>query len=262
MQQDCERVAGLDVHRDTVVACVRIGRGDNVKLHRGKYVTTAKGVNELILFMADLGVERVAMESTGAYWKPVYYPIERLEKVLQDAGVKITSFASQVLGVSTRNMLEAMLAGEEDPKVLANLAKARMRAKIAGLEVALSVGGYANLVLAVDQARSWAGEVFAAISAAYREATGDPHALSDAELAALPLADAYGPGPGAHFCGDDHGPAVVRFHIAIDVQGECLDAGPIRAGLVEHLTERFNTTRVAVSAGFAISGQVSPAPGS
>jgi hypothetical protein len=117
------------------------------------------------------------------------------------------------------------------------------------------------LVLAVDQARSWAGEVFAAISAAYREATGDPHALSDAELATLPPADAYGPGPGAHFCGDDHGPAVVRFHIAIDVQGECLDAGPIRAGLVEHLTERFNTTRVAVSAGFAISGQVSPAPG-
>jgi transposase len=64
--------------------------------------------------------------------------IQRLEKVLQDAGVKITSFASQVLGVSTRLMLEAMLAGENDPKVLANMAKARMRAKIAGLEEALA----------------------------------------------------------------------------------------------------------------------------
>jgi hypothetical protein len=76
VQQDYERVAGLDVHRDTVVACVRIGRGDKVKLHRGKFATTAKGVKELISLMADLGVQRVAMESTGAYWKPVYYPME------------------------------------------------------------------------------------------------------------------------------------------------------------------------------------------
>jgi transposase len=209
MQQDCERVAGLDVHRDMVVACVRLGRGDKVKLHRGKFATTAKGVEGLISFMADLGVERVAMESTGVYWKPVYYPMEgcfqelwlcnahhvqnvpgrktdvndaewladvaahgmvrpsfvpppevralreltryrktqvtmrgqeiqRLEKVLQDAGVKITSFASNVLGVSTRSMLEAMLAGETDVKVLADKAKGRMRSKIAGLEEALA----------------------------------------------------------------------------------------------------------------------------
>ena len=209
MQQDCDRVAGLDVHRDIVVACVRVGRGDKVKLHRGKFATTANGVRELVSFMADLGVERVAMESTGVYWKPVYYPMEgcfaelwlcnahhvqnvpgrktdvndaewladvaahgmvrpsfvpppevralreltryrktqvtmrgqeiqRLEKVLQDAGVKITSFASNVLGVSTRSMLEAMLAGETDPKVLADKAKGRMRSKIVGLEEALA----------------------------------------------------------------------------------------------------------------------------
>jgi len=125
------------------------------------------------------------------------------------------------------------------------------------LEVALRGGGYANLVLATADARSWAGEAFAAVSAAYREATGDPHALSDDELAALPPAEVYHPGPGAHFCAEGEGPAVVRFHIEVDVQGECLDAGPLRAGLVEVVTDRFDTVRVAISEGFAIAGRAS-----
>ena len=104
---------------------------------------------------------------------------------------------------------------------------------------------------------NWAGEVFAAISTAYREATGDPDALSEDELAALPPADVYRPGPGTHFCGEGDRPAVVRFHVVVDVEGECLDAGPLRAALVEHISERFNTTRVAVSEGFAIAGRAS-----
>jgi hypothetical protein len=125
------------------------------------------------------------------------------------------------------------------------------------VEVALTGGGYASLVLAVDQAPNWAGEVFAAISTAYREATGDPDALSEDELAALPPADVYRPGPGTHFCGEGDRPAVVRFHVVVDVEGECLDAGPLRAALVEHISERVNTTRVAVSEGFAIAGRAS-----
>jgi transposase len=60
-----------------------------------------------------------------------------LEKVLQDAGVKITSVASAVWSASSRAMIEAMIGGERDPLVLASLAKSRMRSKIPELQEAL-----------------------------------------------------------------------------------------------------------------------------
>jgi transposase len=213
MQQQCDRVAGLDVHRDTVVACLRLGRGDKPQLHRKKFATTTAGVGQLASWMADFGITRVVMESTGVYWKPVYYPLEdlfdelwlvnashvrnvpgrktdiadaewladvaahgmvrpsfvpplpvrelreltryrktqivmraqeiqRLDKVLQDAGIKISSVASSVLGKSTRAMIEALIAGERDAAVLADMAKARMRSKIPALTEAL-VGRFA-----------------------------------------------------------------------------------------------------------------------
>lgn len=63
--------------------------------------------------------------------------ILRLEKVLEDAGIKLSVVASKVLGASTRLMLEALIAGERDPEVLADLAKTRLRAKIAQLRQAL-----------------------------------------------------------------------------------------------------------------------------
>jgi transposase len=63
--------------------------------------------------------------------------VQRLEKVLQDAGIKLTSVASTVLSKSARAMLEAMLAGESDPVVLAELAKGRMRSKIPAVTDAL-----------------------------------------------------------------------------------------------------------------------------
>lgn len=63
--------------------------------------------------------------------------VQRLEKVLQDAGVKLTSVASSVLTKSGRDMLEALCAGEADPEVLAELARGRMRAKIPQLQEAL-----------------------------------------------------------------------------------------------------------------------------
>jgi transposase len=64
--------------------------------------------------------------------------IQRLEKVLQDACVKLTSVASSVWSVSSRAMIEALIAGERDPSVLAQLAKSRMRAKIVDLTEALA----------------------------------------------------------------------------------------------------------------------------
>ena len=63
--------------------------------------------------------------------------IQRLEKVLQDADIKITSVASAVWSASSREIIEALIAGERDPAVLAQMAKSRMRAKIPQLEEAL-----------------------------------------------------------------------------------------------------------------------------
>jgi transposase len=54
---------------------------------------------------------------------------QRIEKTLEDAGIRLGSVASRVLGVSGRAMLRALLAGERDPVVLADLARARLRAK-------------------------------------------------------------------------------------------------------------------------------------
>ncbi len=63
--------------------------------------------------------------------------VNRVQKVLEDANVKLGSVASDVLGVLGRAMLEAIIAGQDDPAVLADLAKARLRTKIAELERAL-----------------------------------------------------------------------------------------------------------------------------
>jgi transposase len=64
--------------------------------------------------------------------------INRVQKVLEDANLKLTSVASDVMGVSGRQMLAAIIAGEEDPETLAQMAKGRMRPKIAELERALA----------------------------------------------------------------------------------------------------------------------------
>jgi transposase len=61
---------------------------------------------------------------------------QRLSKVLEDAGIKIDSVASELLGVSGRAMIEALAAGERDPRRLAALAKGRLRAKLDALEMA------------------------------------------------------------------------------------------------------------------------------
>jgi transposase len=70
----------------------------------------------------------------------------RLQKLLEDAGIKLACVASDVLGVSGRAMLEALIAGEGDPEVLAELARGRLRAKLPALRGAcaffcVSVGG-------------------------------------------------------------------------------------------------------------------------
>lgn len=64
--------------------------------------------------------------------------IQRLEKLLEDAGIKLSAVASEIVGVSGRAILEALIAGERDPAVLADLAKRGMRKKIPALTEALT----------------------------------------------------------------------------------------------------------------------------
>jgi transposase len=207
-----ERCAGLDVHRDTVVATVRVpGKGKSRRRRAQQTRTfgaTIAQLEQLGDWLDGFGVTRVGMESTGCYWKPVFYTLERrfecwlinaqhlrnvpgrksdvidsrwccelvelglvrpsfvpppeirrlrdltrqrsievqersrtiqrLEKVLQDAGIKLTSVASKTYSVSARAMLEALLGGVSDPVVLAQLARGRLRTKIPQLEEALA----------------------------------------------------------------------------------------------------------------------------
>jgi transposase len=205
-----DRVAGLDVHRDTVVAAVTIrARGREPVEDVRTFSTVQAGFVAMTGWLLDYRVELVAMEATGVYWKPVYYSLEdgfeelwlcnphhvknvpgrktdindaqwladvaahgmvrpslvppapvralrdltryrkslirmraaeiqRLEKVFQDAGIKLTSVASGVWSQSSQQMLAALIAGQSDPVVLAEMAKGTMRAKIPQLRDALA----------------------------------------------------------------------------------------------------------------------------
>jgi transposase len=64
--------------------------------------------------------------------------VQRLEKLLEDTGIKLSSVASDIIGVSGRAMLEALIAGQRDPAVLAELSRGRMRQKIGALTEALT----------------------------------------------------------------------------------------------------------------------------
>lgn len=209
MEQIHDRVAGLDVHRDSVSACARVpGVRREVVGHKARFATTTAGLAALADWLGGEAVTVVGMEATGVYWKPCYYALEdrfevwlcnahhvknvpgrktdmsdaawladvvahgmvrasfvppppirelrdltryrkrqtdcraaevqRLEKVLQDAGIKLTSVASGVLTMSGRNMIEALIAGKRDPAVLAEMAIGRMRNKREALVEALS----------------------------------------------------------------------------------------------------------------------------
>ncbi len=64
--------------------------------------------------------------------------VQRLEKLLEDTGIKLSAVASDIMGVSGRAMLEALVRGEADPHVLAELAKRKLRNKIPELTEALT----------------------------------------------------------------------------------------------------------------------------
>ena len=203
-----ERVAGLDVHQATVVATVRVPGPTGRQAVTQTFGTMTADLLALRDWLQAYGVTHVAMESTGVYWKPVYYVLEatftllvvhleqlkrvpgrktdvkdsewiaqllewgllrgslvppppirelrdltryqvqqvrdrarevnRLCKVLEDAGLKLTTVMTDVLGVSGRAMLTALIAGTTDPTVLADLARGRLRHKLPALRQALT----------------------------------------------------------------------------------------------------------------------------
>ncbi len=200
------RCAGLDVHKDTVVAAVRCV---TPPIHHEvqSFGTTTRGLFALADWLSSHGCSHVAMEATGVYWKPVWHLLEgrfelvlanaqhirnvpgrktdvgdavwiadllahglirssfvppvaiqelrdltrtrkqlvreiaqhslRIQKVLEDANLKLGSVLSDVLGQSGRAMLDAILAGEDDPERLADLAVGTARKKKAALIEAL-----------------------------------------------------------------------------------------------------------------------------
>lgn len=76
---------------------------------------------------------------------------QRLDKVLQDAGVKLSSVASDVLGKSGRDMLDNLVGGSRDPETLAELARGKLRKKIPQLRAALTGRFGANHALVVGE---------------------------------------------------------------------------------------------------------------
>jgi transposase len=201
------RCAGLDVHKDMVVACARIADGSKVTQEVRSFATTTKGLLELAEWLVDHECTHVGMEATGVYWKPVWHVLEgsfelvlanaqhvrnvpgrksdvndavwladllahglirasfvppapiqelrdltrtrkqlvreivqhtnRLQKILEDANIKLASVISNILGQSGRAILDAIIAGESDPEKLLSLTKGRLKASRASLVEAL-----------------------------------------------------------------------------------------------------------------------------
>ena len=210
MEVIIDRVAGLDVHKDTVMAAIRMpdGKGGRAQMVK-EYSTFTGELLRLRDWLVSQGVSQVVMEATGVYWKPVWHVLEgtpdwelmlvnahhvknlpgrktdvadaawlaqlaecgllrgsfvpppviaqlrdltryrkkliedraketqRVQKVLEDAGIKLDSVVTDVLGKASRRMLDALVAGERDPEVLADMALTRMRPRIPELRLAL-----------------------------------------------------------------------------------------------------------------------------
>src|SRR6202048_1125570 len=71
-----KRCAGLEVHKDTVVACVRITRSRRVTSEVRSFATTTSGLLGLAAWLAEQRCTYVVMEATGVYWKPVWHVLE------------------------------------------------------------------------------------------------------------------------------------------------------------------------------------------
>jgi transposase len=200
--------AGLDVHKETVVACIRHMADGKVTTEVRSFSTTTQELMELSDWLSSQGVTHIAMEATGVYWKPVWHIVsdgefelalanaahvknvpgrktdvndaawladlmahglirasfvpdeptqqmrdllrtrkqfvrersshtQRIQKTLEDANIKLDSVITDIVGLSGRRMIEALIADETNPEALAALAHGRIRATATELEAAL-----------------------------------------------------------------------------------------------------------------------------
>lgn len=110
-------------------------------LLKGSYIPTRdqRELRELVRYRRSLIEERTR-------------EVNRLQKVLEGANIKLSSVASNVLGKSGRMMIEALINGEEDPRMLAQLAQRRLKNKTAELEKALKglVGPHQRMMLRIQ----------------------------------------------------------------------------------------------------------------
>jgi transposase len=70
------RCCGLDVHKSSITACVLIAQAGKPLKHIRRFGSTTRELRELVAWLLEFGVEHVAMESTGVYWKPVWNVLE------------------------------------------------------------------------------------------------------------------------------------------------------------------------------------------
>lgn len=200
--------AGLDIAKASLVDCVRIPAPEGGwRISKRKFTTMTADLLLMADWLAEQGITRVGLESTGDYWRPVFYVLEgrfdcwllnarhmravpgrktdmtdaewicdlvahglvrpsfvppppirrlrdltrrrsillaertrekqRVEKLLEDAGVKLSVVATDIFGKSGRAILDALIAGQRDGQVLADLALGRLRKKIPALAEAL-----------------------------------------------------------------------------------------------------------------------------
>ena len=145
--------AGLDVHKDTVVACSRRMVGSKVEREVCTFKTTTSGLLDLSAWLADLlahGLvrgsfvpDRATQEQRGLLRTRKQMTRERtshvqlLQKTLEDANIKLDSVITDIVGASGRRMIAALIGGETDPGKLASLASNRLKASQADLQEAL-----------------------------------------------------------------------------------------------------------------------------
>jgi transposase len=200
--------AGLDVHKDTVVAGVRLATDGSAKTAVRTFDTTTPGLLALSAWLTEFGCTHVAMEATGVYWKPVWHilsdgeftlilanaahvknvpgrktdvadaiwlaellahglirasfvpeaptqemrallrtrkqlvreqasHIQRIQKTLEDANLKLGSVLSQIMGKSGRAIIEALIGGERNPDALLALVQRGVKAPPERLRAAL-----------------------------------------------------------------------------------------------------------------------------
>lgn len=209
MRKVYESVAGLDVHKKTVVGTrMRVGREERVLWQTKTFGTTTPELLELHDWLLEWSPTHVAMESTADYWKPIFNILEdsfevwlvnaqhvkqvpgrktdakdsewlaelmlhgmlkpsfippkplralreltryrttlvqervrvvnRVQKLLEGANIKLSSVVNDIMGVSARAMLAEIAAGQTDATLMAELAKGRLRNKIPALQKALA----------------------------------------------------------------------------------------------------------------------------